>query len=95
MGPGFFLPDVHLDASFSYSGCGLPLQYFWDCQSDTSTEDCPNFLAAANSNGNTNATPTLSLPFAGDYVDLYLTICFAGTSDCAPQIHRGYLGVNP
>ena len=82
---------LQLYAGFSVSGCGS-LQYFWACQSDTSTE-CPNFIAAANSDGNTNAAPTLILQ-EHDVFEISLTVCLAGTSTCAPQILHVYEGIS-
>ena len=79
------------DATGSYSGCGLPLQYFWWCQSDCCPSDCADFLATANSNGNTNATPTLNIENNSVY-EIRLTACIAGTSICAPQISHVYTG---
>ena len=88
---GLKIPQaLALDATGSYSGCGLPLQYFWFCESDTSTT-CPDFNAAANSNGNTNATPTLDLG-EFDIISIYLTVCIADTSTCAPRIWHVYEG---
>jgi cysteine-rich repeat protein len=91
---GYKIPQaLQLDASLSYSGCGLPLQYFWDCQSDAYAATCPDFLAAANSNGNTNAAPVLNLQ-EYELVIVDLTICFAGTSTCAPRIEHVYIGTS-
>ena len=59
---GLKIPQLlQLDASGSYDTCGRPLQYFWVCVSDTSVT-CPDFVAAANANGNTNPTPSLEPP---------------------------------
>ena len=86
--------DFPFDASSSYSGCGLPLQYFWDCPTDLDANIAcpdPNFVAEANSNGNTNATPTIHLePVDFETFDISLTVCFAGTSNCAPPIVYTY-----
>jgi cysteine-rich repeat protein len=86
--PMFFGPvDYPLDASASYSGCGLPLQYFWSCMVDFG--GCPDgFFEAANANGNTNATPTAHFTEGSDSWGISLTVCFAGTSNCAPPIGR-------
>lgn len=88
---GLKIPQLlQLDASGSYSGCGLPLQYFWACVSDTSTE-CPNFSAGANTNGNTNATPLLILG-EFDIIQVHVTVCVAGTLECASRIRHIYEG---
>lgn len=88
---GLKIPQLlQLDATGSYSGCGLPLQYFWICSSDTSTE-CPNFSAAANANGNTNAAPILNLQ-EFDIIEIHVTVCVAGTLECAPRIKHIYQG---
>ncbi len=56
---GLKIPQLlQLDARGSYDTCGRPLQYYWVCVSDTSVT-CPDFVAAANANGNTNPTPIL------------------------------------
>lgn len=86
---GLRLPQtLTIDASGSYSGCGLPLQYFWGCSSGTSPE-CGSFLAAANANGNTTASATLTL-YELDSFDITMQACFAGTSTCAPVVTRQY-----
>ena len=88
---GLKIPQaLQLDATASYSGCGLPLQYFWFCLSDTSIE-CPNFSVAANANGNTNAAPILNLQ-EFDIIQIWVTVCVAGTLECAPQIWHVYQG---
>ena len=89
---GFKTPQIlTLDASGSVSGCGLPLQFFWGCSSGISLE-CPSFLAAANADGNTHSVTFLSIQAFDDF-DIPLTVCISGTSNCAPQIIRQYLGV--
>lgn len=84
----YYPVDLPLDATGSYSGCGLPLQYFWTCRNDP-LGNCSNFYAQTN--GNTNAVPTLWLGAYEEYF-ISLTVCFAGTSDCAPTIDREYQG---
>jgi hypothetical protein len=45
---------------------------------------------ATHQNGNTNATPATHLEPAYDAFDISLTVCFAGTSNCAPPVVRQY-----
>src|SRR6185369_17272216 len=88
---GLTIPQLlTLDASSSYSGCGLPLQYFWNGFSHENP-DFPAFNVAANSNGNTNAVVTWTL-LEFDITSIRLTICIAGTSICAPEIFAYYEG---
>ena len=85
---GHYVGELALDATGSYSGCGLPLQYVWTCRFNPIGR-CHDFEASTN--GNANAAPTLWL---GEYTGyrISLAVCFAGTSDCAPTIHREYQG---
>lgn len=80
---GHYSGDLILDASGSHSGCGLPLQYYWECRFDPLGR-CPDFDSS-------NAMPTLSLGAYDDY-SISLTVCFAGPSACAPTIRREYQG---
>ncbi len=84
---GIRLPQLlHLDAGASLSGCGQPLQYFWTCTSGTNT-GCPDFLLAANANGNTTSAADFQL-YEADVVDFSVTVCLAGTSVCATQYRQ-------
>jgi hypothetical protein len=93
---GTYLPQyLRLDAtpdgaSGTYDTCSRPLQLFWDCQSSSSTE-CPNFLAQANTNGNTNYQP---VPLLGELETIFITLkaCVAGTNECSPTVLRTYVG---
>jgi cysteine-rich repeat protein len=86
---GHYAGDLALDATGSYSGCGLPLQYVWTCRQVPGR--CNDFEASTS--GNTNAMPTLWLGVDQLY-EISLTVCFAGTSNCASTIHREYQGFN-
>ena len=88
---GYKIPQVlQLDASGSYDTCGRPLQYFWVCVSDTSVT-CPDFVAAANANGNTNPSPTLIIEIF-DVITVAAKVCVAGTNECAPRASNSWLG---
>jgi hypothetical protein len=81
---GLKIPQLlQLWALGSSDSCGRPIQYFWYCLSDTSTE-CPNFLAQANTPGNTNATPVLNLQ-EFDIIGIGLQVCVTGTNECSPS----------
>jgi hypothetical protein len=99
---GVRLPQViSADASGSTDSCGRPLQFFWGC---TSTMDAactyetwagwtllPPFLEAANANDNTTATAQLVVNEYDSY-DITVTVCVAGTNECAPRLTRVYDG---
>ena len=54
---GLKIPQaLQLDAQGSYDTCGRPLQYYWSCRNTIDPMTCPEFLPAANANGNN--TPT-------------------------------------
>jgi hypothetical protein len=90
---GLFLPQtITLDASGSSDSCQRPLQYFWACTSGTSIL-CDTFLPAANADGNTHAVGGNLLLNELDSFDIDLDVCAAGTSDCAPQLHRQYTAI--
>ena len=89
---GLKIPQLlQLDATESRDTCGRPLQFYWYCQSDTSTT-CPSFMAAANANGNMNPNPQLDLQ-EFDIIGIGLDVCVAGTAECAPTgPHGGIAG---
>jgi hypothetical protein len=101
---GLRLPQViSADASGSTDSCGRPLQFFWGCTSSTSsacTETTwagwtfgflPPFLDAANANDNTTAAAQLVVNELDSY-DITVTVCVAGTNECAPRLTRVYDG---
>ena len=59
---------------------------------------CPEFLPAANANGNNTPTPTLGLTEL-DIVAIGLKVCVAGTNECSPpdasdETHAGASLIN-
>lgn len=77
---------IRVDAEASFSGCGLPLQYFWDCISTTNS-GCGGFMAAANANGNTTSSAEFTL-YDSDSVTFTVNICLAGTSTCTEVVRQ-------
>ncbi len=88
---GLKIPQLlQLDATASRDTCGRPLQFYWFCQSDTSVT-CPSFMAAANANGNMNPIPVLDVQ-EFDIIGIGLTVCVAGTAECAPTGNTAVAG---
>jgi hypothetical protein len=87
---GLKLPQLlQLQASDTNS-CNVPLEYHWQCQSDSSVE-CPNFLASANAGPNGNNLPILNLEEFST-VQIWLTICEVGNPSNCSSLTRVYEG---
>jgi hypothetical protein len=73
--------------------CGRPLQFFWSCSSTTSS-DCTHFLDVANGPAEDPHTTNVAYLTVNelDSYDITMTVCVAGTNECAPRLARWYAG---
>ena len=70
--------------------CSVPVEYHWQCLSDTSVE-CAAFLSEANSGPHGIATPVLNLQ-EFDIIQISLTICEVGNPSNCSSLRRIYEG---
>jgi hypothetical protein len=84
------IPQLLQLAATDTNTCNVPLEYHWQCQSDTSVE-CAAFLSEANAGPHGVATPMLNLQ-EFDIISIRLTICEVGNPSNCSSLWRVYEG---
>jgi hypothetical protein len=87
---GLKIPQLLQLAAADTNDCNVPLEYHWECQSDTSTE-CAAFLSEANTGPHGMATPVLNLQ-EFDIINIWLTLCEVGHPSNCSSLWRVYEG---
>ena len=87
---GLKIPQLLQLAATDTNQCSVPLEYHWECLSDTSTE-CAAFLSEANTGTHGIATPVLNLQ-EFDIINIWVTICEVGNPSNCSSLWRVYEG---
>jgi hypothetical protein len=87
---GLKIPQLLQLAATDTNDCSVPLEYHWECLSDTSVE-CAAFLSEANTGPHGVATPVLNLQ-EFDLIQIWLTICEVGNPSNCSSLLRVYEG---
>jgi hypothetical protein len=87
---GLKIPQLLQLAAADTNDCNIPLEYHWECQSDTSVE-CAAFLSEANAEPHGIATPVLNLQ-EFDVISIWVTICEVGNPSNCSSLRRIYEG---
>jgi hypothetical protein len=84
------IPQVLQLSATDTNACSVPVEYHWQCQSDTSVE-CAAFLSDANAGPYGVAAPTLNLQ-EFDIIQIGLSICEVGNPSNCSSLLRVYEG---
>ena len=87
---GLKIPQLLQLAATDTNQCSVPLEYHWECLSDTSTE-CAAFLSEANTGLHGIATPVLNLE-EFDIISIWVTICEVSNPSNCSSLWRLYEG---
>ena len=87
---GLKIPQVLQLSATDTNACSVPLEYHWQCASDTSVE-CAAFLSEANAGPYGLAAPTLNLQ-EFDIIQIGLSICEVGNPSNCSSLSRIYEG---
>jgi hypothetical protein len=87
---GLKIPQLLQLAATDTNQCSVPLQYHWECLSDTSVE-CAAFLSEANTGPHGIATPVLNLQ-EFDIISIRVNICEVGNPSNCSSLWRVYEG---
>ena len=87
---GLKIPQVLQLSAADTHACSVPVEYHWQCQSDTSVE-CAAFLSEANAGPYGIATPVLNLQ-EFDIIQIGLTICEVDNPSNCSSLLRIYEG---
>lgn len=87
---GLKIPQLLQLAATDTNDCSVPLEYHWECLSDTSVE-CAAFLSEANAGPHGIATPNLILQ-EFDIIQIWITICEVGNPSNCSSLWRVYEG---
>ena len=87
---GLKIPQQLQLAAADTNDCSIPVEYHWQCQSDTSVE-CAAFLSEANAGPHGIATPVLNLQ-EFDIIQIGLSICEVGNPSNCSSLSRIYEG---
>ncbi len=87
---GLKIPQVLQLSAADTNACSVPVEYHWQCQSDTSVE-CAAFLSEANAGPYGIATPVLNLQ-EFDIIQIGLTICEVDNPSNCSSLLRIYEG---
>jgi hypothetical protein len=67
------------------NGCGVPLEYHWDCNSQADMLECFDFLLLANAGEYGSSSATLIIGRFSSYT-VELDLCQIGTSNCSHAV---------
>lgn len=82
----------YLIEAYDANGCGVPLEYHWNCNSQSDLQGCVDFLLLANAGQYGSPSATLIIGEFSTYV-IDLDLCQIGTSNCSNHIAVTYIGI--